>query len=725
MTQKSQQKWKIGTLCEVFSNSKQEWFNGKIVHRVQNYKGKWVKVKFGPGLMFEKLLPMNSADLRSCQNLSVQQSMQKQNSEEQLLTNIYDQLTSDNNNTKEYHCRKCGYINHTDSVNCNSCGQSLNECAHCTHVNDMDALVCALCHRSLSSYSRKLPPSRMKNANNIDVHKNIQLSIHGASYKLINFSLNWQHISNAIKHELYDTIASSFMDVVKNNKKEYSLLTYDNINYVLDTLKVVKNIKPNEIYYINQLINSRAKQFKPLKNTTDQSVMDDREYDETMTQFNGCIHTDFPDLNIQLLYDIYNVHNYILFVEYQFQQYDEIMLEHQIHMKNLIPNNKHFDLNEVPKINLYPKYIINDNMYDIWNYFFDTSHLVHKLRQIHDDFTLKITVIPKNVISVSDKHMFSYHTEDIDIYLETETPTSFEQVCRQLSNETPQQIKIIVDRRQSDQNHEDKIYIPSHDTLEEVFHELDKNYFMSLLFTVSSANINDYSNTNIVRCHLFYGLGSMQRMRFYPEHLTSILPRFFVKNGKLNYYEAVNKLYNDQYKHGFAVSLNDPIFNRYYKIMTKWTHVSVNYNRNIVNVDEKSDSKYEYEDIECKKRCNFEKRLTIDECPLIQYIFDSLITFKNANYQVHSLNKSKFNLLYLSKCYNHIICVHLFCMKSIERMKITNYVSKRIGKCQYGSNCASVHQHSSRARESKSILKQYSHQTDSNNQTNSAILKEL
>ncbi len=68
MTQRieSQQEWKIGRFVEVFSNSKQEWFKGKIVDIVQNYKGKWITVKFGPSFMFEKLLPINSTDLRPC-----------------------------------------------------------------------------------------------------------------------------------------------------------------------------------------------------------------------------------------------------------------------------------------------------------------------------------------------------------------------------------------------------------------------------------------------------------------------------------------------------------------------------------------------------------------------------------------------------------------------------------------------------------------------------------
>eukprot|EP01084_Bolivina_argentea_P238116 400055_1 len=719
MTQKSQQKWKIGTLCEVFSNSKQEWFNGKIVHRVQNYKGKWVKVKFGPGLMFEKLLPMNSADLRSCQNLSVQQSMQKQNSEEQLLTNIYDQLTSDNNNTKEYHCRKCGYINHTDSVNCNSCGQSLNECAHCTHVNDMDALVCALCHRSLSSYSRKLPPSRMKNANNIDVHKNIQLSIHGASYKLINFSLNWQHISNAIKHELYDTIASSFMDVVKNNKKEYSLLTYDNINYVLDTLKVVKNIKPNEIYYINQLINSRAKQFKPLKNTTDQSVMDDREYDETMTQFNGCIHTDFPDLNIQLLYDIYNVHNIFKFTNYQFAKYTKDQFIHDVEKNHYFEKQKSAKTfiaaidsvrEHLPTVRLFPQYVIDDDMYSVWNYFFATSYLVNKLLTLknkqfnRDKFNVKITIIPNRVVSIYDENVQFRFNGDINEVIQS-TKLQFIQSSLSVSDSKNQekikqqleaqleaiifrdeqkisfeQLQIIVDRRRNVSQDIDTLYINASKIEQDELCELHRHYFMSLSFSIQREN---------VRCYLYYGLNKSEHIRFFPEYLVSVIPKFFKKDDQINYYDNIQRLYDDSYKHGFSLTLHDPAFSKYYKIITKSSHTSVNYNRN--TTEEKK---------QMEKTC-LSSETEIDECPFIQHIVEKLKLFTELNFEIDS---DSFNVYQLNKCYNHIINIHLFCLNHEKRKDIQTYLKDEIGKCE-SKLCLPLKAHISRRREAMQLTK--------------------
>eukprot|EP01084_Bolivina_argentea_P096404 173329_1 len=94
----------------------------------------------------------------------------------------------------------------------------------------------------------------------------------------------------------------------------------------------------------------------------------------------------------------------------------------------------------------------------------------------------------------------------------------------------------------------------------DTFPELNRNNIMSLQFTVA----NDDDNT--VRCHLFYGCNHHEKMRFFPEHLTSIVPRFFKRDKKLNYYDYIQKLYDDKYKHGFAVDLNDNNFNQAYKI---------------------------------------------------------------------------------------------------------------------------------------------------------------
>ena len=81
--------------------------------------------------------------------------------------------------------------------------------------------------------------------------------------------------------------------------------------------------------------------------------------------------------------------------------------------------------------------------------------------------------------------------------------------------------------------------------------------------------------------YLLYALN--ERHRFYPEMLTSIIPKLFVKPSNMTYYEYLTKIYDHSFKHAWSVDLNDKEFNKYYKLITTYHHVSVNYNREIID----------------------------------------------------------------------------------------------------------------------------------------------
>ena len=56
-------------------------------------------------------------------------------------------------------------------------------------------------------------------------------------------------------------------------------------------------------------------------------------------------------------------------------------------------------------INFHPAYIIGDNIYDVWKYFFAASRSVNKLKQNNGNkisFTLKIFVFPERVSCIYD-----------------------------------------------------------------------------------------------------------------------------------------------------------------------------------------------------------------------------------------------------------------------------------------------------------------------------------
>eukprot|EP01084_Bolivina_argentea_P268273 455607_1 len=236
-------------------------------------------------------------------------------------------------------------------------------------------------------------------------HKNTSDALDPAKLYQNYFKLNWQHIANAISHELYNKIAKSFMVIINSDKKMYKTINAHNINNLLDKLKTKNRISNDEINYIKQLIR-RAVRFQPFANKA--NVYESKVNDISIDVYEG--------LNIDMLYDIYSVHNCFLFTNYHFKPYPKHIFinsvdanEHCKQYKNRI-KSKH-----IPSIDLYPQYIIDDNMYDILRYFFAASHVVNNF--VEGNFRVKIVVIPNRVVSVYDENiLFSYNITDIYQY---------------------------------------------------------------------------------------------------------------------------------------------------------------------------------------------------------------------------------------------------------------------------------------------------------------------
>eukprot|EP01084_Bolivina_argentea_P073835 133957_1 len=104
---------------------------------------------------------------------------------------------------------------------------------------------------------------------------------------------------------------------------------------------------------------------------------------------------------------------------------------------------------------------------------------------------------------------------------------------------------------------------------------------------------------------------------------------------------------------------------------------------------EEMTAEYAYKDMKFDRKCNVEHKLEIDVCPFIECVIYSLNIYEDMK-AINEINYQKFNLQRLVKCYDHIICVHLFCLKSDERIKIQEYVCKIVGKCKSSSNCLSI-----------------------------------
>eukprot|EP01084_Bolivina_argentea_P021303 39567_1 len=61
--------------------------------------------------------------------------------------------------------------------------------------------------------------------------------------------------------------------------------------------------------------------------------------------------------------------------------------------------------------------------------------------------------------------------------------------------------------------------------------------------------------------------------------------RLFKREYDISEAQFLDEIYSHKYKHGWNVSLIDDTFNKYYKQITGFTHIAVNYNRKILHND--------------------------------------------------------------------------------------------------------------------------------------------
>ena len=103
--------------------------------------------------------------------------------------------------------------------------------------------------------------------------------------------------------------------------------------------------------------------------------------------------------------------------------------------------------------------------------------------------------------------------------------------------------------------------------------KLDRDYIFGFDFEIGNA-------VKAAWCRF----GEYQRIRFFPEYITTLIPRFFVCPD-MSQMEYMMKIYDSDFKHQWRVSLDDPTFNLYYKAITGDDHISNNYHRERLSVD--------------------------------------------------------------------------------------------------------------------------------------------
>eukprot|EP01084_Bolivina_argentea_P123315 218535_1 len=422
---------------------------------------------------------------------------------------------------------------------------------------------------------------------------------------LNNLCIDWTHVINCIKYEMYPKLSSVIKAMSESHDEKENIigavydLTDECIHKVIDSLKNNRYLPSEECEYLKQLI-IRARQFDP-KIVYYPHLLNQHMYKD--------FDREHKALNKALLFDIFDVHQTFVFTNFNFRKYTNN--EYQKDIKEALGEkfvSKYLQSVESGKkknvvfderFNLYPTRLINDNILSVFKYHFGVSLYVNRLKHnLHLEntvFEITSMVIPKSVSCIYDeeiqinvdsiKTIESYlltKKNIVDFYKIrlTDAVNDTENIAMKIEDHynindiktaEHRKLMIIFDRRSK----YDSMYIFSY-TDKTHFPELRTSYFVGFHFRIMPMK---GKNVNRISTHFMYGPNII---RFFPEILSTIIPRIFKKPVNLSEPEYLDTIYDKEFKAGWCVTLTDDIFDFYYKHITSFDHISVNYNRNIL-----------------------------------------------------------------------------------------------------------------------------------------------
>ena len=308
------------------------------------------------------------------------------------------------------------------------------------------------------------------------------------------------------------------------------------------------------------------------------------------------------DLNLNLLADIYGVHQAFLFGQSQRTDYPLSNFIGDITRSRHLDDNTRSTLiasieqNEnCFALSFYPIYLVKDSFFDAMACHFAVSSVVNEISKRPMDtecLHIRSVVVPSAICSRYDADkMYEPSIESMEQYLEKASNLHFK-ITRSINmkqsdvSDTASLILDMISRCKSDSNQKQKniVIVFNRQKMESDTHtltvfecsdlsalvELKMNYFISFDFQITGDEC-------LVRCWLTFGIG--QRLRWYPEYAVWIIPTLFVRSETMKTYKVMQAMYDDDYKHGWRVTLDDKVFNKYYHIITGFEHVSNNYHR--------------------------------------------------------------------------------------------------------------------------------------------------
>ena len=588
-------KWEIGQECDIYCRAERRWVDGQILDIFQDEEGEWVKVKYG---------------------------------------------------------RKTNHIQPDDpDIRSKATGKMMENPNRQKAIVSREAKVTS----AVTELMSKIQPF---------VHEVIAKS-HDLKQEEIKDALTWYNVMQCVRHELYPAMAVALSQAVEEMVFTSGFavgdLSEDAVHRVIEVLKTKKVLFSKEIKYIEGVVD-RARAFEweqsestlfcvisicfsdhnqPLRrhcgftyplNAICDFESDDASFD-ALNRFENDhdLNLKYPGLTANLLIGIYGVHKALLFGQFQFKEYtkkdfmtdikeaEQRVFDEPICSPIIEKHESAFNLS------FHPSYLINDDMFEVMACHFAVSALVNRLEKKQFDgneLTILSLVVPVAITSIYDPVIdYKSTIKVVADYINSISPDAIH-LCRRLQS-TPNSIEsmtrslikmvgfvlqnasapncVIVFNRRKGSRERNMVHVFECSDCSELT-ALNRDCFLGFEFDVKWPSIGTIDNESrrLNRCWMSYGHGN--RMRFYPEYLKWIIPRFFMRDGALTAAEMMTKLYGAEYKWGWRVTLDDPAFNRYYHIITKYEHITNNYNRTEMESSLRRDS-------ECGLRDHLEHKL--------------------------------------------------------------------------------------------------------------------
>ena len=417
------------------------------------------------------------------------------------------------------------------------------------------------------------------------------------------YKMDWYKACNAIHHEMWPKLASAVtatIDKIGEPKIDKNKFKQEDVKIVIDKLVEERHLPTEERIYLQGVL-QRASEFNldNTRNTKSPCIIGNTDKD---------FHIKMKGLNESLLMDIYDVHSIFKYFIFNYKEYTINDYKKDIHKKRCMDVlgqkfiKQYIDTASFAlRYNLHNNYIVDDDMFRLFEYHFGVSLFVNKIKNhlfisYGQCFVVQSIVIPHSVSSIyTEKMKLNCDITHIENYflerklhnfcktkLKSNIPKNSTYIndiimnwfdIDEIKRECINKMMIIIDKRGA----KDLFYACTFQNNQQ-FLPLNGNYVIGFDFKVCQ---DSKGSKNKVITHFKYGQD--QLLRFFPEMLTTLIPTIFRSPTNISRAQYLDKIYDHSFKHAWCVTLEDETFEKYYKIVTGFDHIHVNYNRQLLH----------------------------------------------------------------------------------------------------------------------------------------------